>query len=70
MKLNTMDYICHVKQQKTLCFTRTEFAAHFMGYLHGLGKMGRRERESIKYGCPAYWLGNWKRSHKSLLVYQ
>lgn len=35
---------CYV-MKKTLCFTRTELAPPFTGYLHGLGKMGRRERE-------------------------
>lgn len=30
--------------KKTLCFTCTEFAPPFMGYLCGLGKMGRGER--------------------------
>lgn len=47
-------------QQETLCFTHTEFAPPFMGYLHGPEKMGRRERESIKHGCLAYWLGYWR----------
>jgi len=61
-KVEHRDCIRHVRHQKILSFTHTEFAPPFMGYLYGLGKMERRERESIKHGCSAHRLGYWERS--------